>query len=662
MPKAIRSIGYIAAIMFLCLSQVFVAFSQEKRDLLTNTLSRKQIAENLIENHEWINYPTYEDRAAWELLPVVLREAAIEEGEKYLGYDWPIVKASMYLEFTRTGDRSKDAAINNARKKALQALMMAELMEGKGRFLNDLINGVFAFCEQTYWGASAHFYLYGFEGSIANPTTVLPDIEDPIIDLMVGDIAGDLAWTLYFFEEAFDEISPVISRRLRSELRKKVLEPFYDRHDFWWITGWGEGRVNNWTPWCNFNVLTTILLVEDDPIKKQDAVYKTMQSVDLFINSYPDDGSCSEGPSYWAHAGGKMFDYLELLDQSLKGGTGLIFSHPLIGNMGKYIYRSHISDGNYYINFADAPIKISHDPGRIYRYGKQINDSTMMAFAAYLLHGKGVKDQLISGTISERLGNLFKLNDWKDIPAEEPLVKDFYFPDWDVVTAREKEGSSKGFYFTAKGGSNHEQHNHNDVGSFMLYYDGMPVFIDVGVGTYTRETFSPDRYSIWTMQSNYHNLPLINGVAQKAGSDFEASGSNYALKNNWVHYTTDISLAYPAEAAVNRWERTYIFKRNKGLEINDVFELEKNNGKTSVHLMSANPVELIAPGLLETTGEGFTIQTRFDPEKLTASVETILIEDPRLLQNHGEKLYRIVFKWTGEKLKGNVNLTIAAKN
>ena len=38
-----------------------------------------------------------------------------------------------------------------------------------------------------------------------------------------------------------------------------------------------------------------------------------------------------------------------------------------------------------------------------------------------------------------------------------------------------------------------------------------------GVGTYTRQTFSSERYTIWTMQSNYHNLPMINGVPQKYG-------------------------------------------------------------------------------------------------------------------------------------------------
>mgnify|MGYP003633605708 FL=1 len=661
MSIAMPSITHKILLLFLCCSIVFSVYSQENRNLLTNALNRKQVADNLNSTKQWVNFPAYEDRDAWNQISEEVRKAMINEGEAYLDYDWPIVKASMYLEFTRTGDRTKDAAVNSARKKALQALMMAELVEGKGRFLDDLVNGVFAFCEQTYWGASAHFYLYGFEGSIANPTTVLPDIEDPIIDLMVGDIANDLAWTLYYFKDAFDAISPIISRRLSSELKKKVLQPFYERNDFWWITGWGEGRVNNWTPWCNFNVLTVLLLVEDDPIKKQDAVYKSMQSVDLFINSYPDDGSCSEGPAYWAHAGGKMFDYLELLDKALGGKVAPIFDHPLIGDMGKYIYRSHINDGSFYINFADAPIKIKHDPGRIFRYGEKINDPIMEKFAAYLANKRSEKDLVTSGTIGDRIGNVFLLASLKELPAEAPQVEDFYFPDWDVVIARE-EANAKGFYFTAKGGDNDEHHNHNDVGSFMLYYDGKPVFIDVGVGTYTRQTFSPERYSIWTMQSNYHNLPLINGVAQKAGGNFKATGSNYRLKNGQVFFQTNIAPAYPKEAAVKSWERSFEFRRENGLIIKDHFELDKNENSTSFHFMSALPVALKSPGLLEITGEGFEIITHFDQKKLDATIETIAIEDPKLISNHGEQLYRIVFKWKEEKLKGDLKFSISAKD
>ncbi len=33
------------------------------------------------------------------------------------------------------------------------------------------------------------------------------------------------------------------------------------------------------------------------------------------------------------------------------------------------------------------------------------------------------------------------------------------------------------------------------------------------------KTFSGERYTIWTMQSNYHNLPMINDVSAKIWSE-----------------------------------------------------------------------------------------------------------------------------------------------
>ncbi len=87
---------------------------------------------------------------------------------------------------------------------------------------------------------------------------------------------------------------------------------------------------------------------------------------------------------------------------------------------------------------------------------------------------------------------------------------------------RSSEGSAEGLYLAAQGGHNAESHNHNDVGNFIVYADGEPAIIDVGVETYTAKTFSAQRYEIWTMQSAYHNLPTVNGVMQGAGRQFEA--------------------------------------------------------------------------------------------------------------------------------------------
>lgn len=55
-----------------------------------------------------------------------------------------------------------------------------------------------------------------------------------------------------------------------------------------------------------------------------------------------------------------------------------------------------------------------------------------------------------------------------------------------------------------------------------MWVNDTPMLIDAGVGTYTRQTFSSERYTIWTMQSNYHNLPLVNGVPQKYGRKYKA--------------------------------------------------------------------------------------------------------------------------------------------
>lgn len=643
------------ALLIFCLFFAASGQPKNKRNLLSDFHTRKLVNEAITRDFSWISYPVYRDRAAWSKLPDGIRKKTIGQAEKYLEYDWPTVTLSMYLEFSRNGDRTAVDNLNGERGRALQSLVLAELMEGRGRFMDDIVNGVFSFCEQTYWGSSAHFYMYG--GAVSEPTTVVPDLDNPIVDLFAGDRAADLSWVWYFFHEEFDKISPVISRRLKSEIKRKVLDPFYARYDYWWITGWDEGKVNNWNPWCNFNILTSILLIEDNPEKKEDAVYKTMESVDLFINSYPEDGACNEGPSYWGVAGGKMFDYLNLLKINTAGKID-IFENELIKNMGRYIARAYISNGNYYINFADAPFRIGQDGGKIYRFGKNINDPVLAGFGAYLLDKSGFNETGMAGKIGETLENLFNLEGWESHQKTEPLLAEFYFPDLDVALARDQANSTDGFYFAAKGGTNGEGHNHNDVGSFMLYYNGFPVLIDVGVGTYTRETFSSRRYSIWTMQSNYHNLPVINGHGQSPGGNFKAQHSSFLIGTSKVSFSTDIALAYASGANVSKWERSYTLERGKRFVIRDNFRLTANNGDSKVHFMTSVPCQVIEPGLIRFNDENFTLSMKYNSTQMTAEIEKIKIEDNRLRGVFGENVSRLVFQLTGDSLVGQLSFEI----
>ncbi|GAA4445327.1 heparinase II/III family protein [Ravibacter arvi] len=650
-------IGRVGAVVFLLTApgQITSAYTQSEMSPLTTQYSREFISKAIKWDNSWIQYPAYRDRSAWNKIPEATKESLIHQGEQYLDFEWPHIKATDYLLFTRTGDRAKVDDLNRRRDGALNALMMAELTEGKGRFLDDLINGVFSTCQTTYWGSSAHFYLYGYEGGLDNPTTILPDIENPVIDIFGSNTAATLAWIYHFLHDEFDKISPVISQRIRYEINSKILQPYYQRDDFWWLFGRnGDGRVNNWNLWCNLNLLNVIMLMEDDPSRKLEAVYKNLSSVDVFINNYPPDGSCSEGPSYWGAAVGRLFTYLDLLHRMSDGRID-IFKNEKIRDMGRYIYRVYISNGTYYTNYADAPARISQGPERIFRIGQLIEDQVMQSFGVFLKSRSGVDRR---GGAS--LEDLFRPVDWGTVKLAEPLIADYFFPDWDMALARDRQGTNHGFYFSAKGGNNAEQHNHNDVGSFMLYYNGQPVFLDVGVGNYTKETFGKGRYNIWTMQSNYHNLPVINGVGQKNGGNFKATDSKYTASSAKVSFSTDISKAYPTEAKVTSWIRSYTLERGKRFVINDHYRLTENKGGNTVNFMTNLLCSLHGPGVVKLEGKDFLLHMKYDAALLKATIEDFDITDSKLRAGVGEKVSRLVFELQGDQLDGNTEFEVVA--
>ena len=645
-----RKILLILSLLFIAMS----GFSQDNRNLLINNYSRADVAKYSDYNFDWIKYPSYHDRAAWDKISGSKRAATIAEGEKYLGYAWPNILPTMYLEFSRTGNRNViDSAISK-RLSVLRSLFFAELMEGKGRFIDDIVNGLFTYFDQTYWGMSATFYLYEYGDSQSHPKTKLPDDTNPVIDLTVGDVASTISWIWYYLHEEFDKISPVINKRLIKEMREKVLEPYYSRNDFWWITGWNSGNVNNWTPWCSYNVLTSILLLEPDPQKRLDGIYKSMRSVDLFINSYPADGGCSEGPSYWNVAVGHLHNYLTLL-RNLSGGGIDVFQNEIIKEMGRYIYKLYIANGRNYVNFADAPAIINQNGIKILRYGQDISDPELVAFGAFLAEESDNESKPVSGNVGEALADLF--TPLKEVTPKEILVADSYLPNLQVAIGRDVKDSKEGFFFAAKGGNNGEQHNHNDVGSFVLYYNSNPIFIDPGVGTYTRETFSADRYKIWTMQSGYHNLPIINGQMQEAGTNYAASQSSFKSTPKEVVFSTDISQAYPEEAGVSTWVRTYTLLRGKRFIIKDKYELKGTYGKTEIVFMTPLPCKVEQNGVL-LSGKDFQLDLAYPSSIVSCDVEEVKIEDNKLSRVWGDKLYRIKFMLKGSGDKGDIKFEI----
>ena len=210
------------------------------------------------------------------------------------------------------------------------------------------------------------------------------------------------------------------------------------------------------------------------------------------------------------------------------------------------------------------------------------------------------------------------------------------------------------FILPAKGGHNAESHNHNDVGSCILYYNGYPVLIDVGVGIYSKKTFSNQRYEIWTMRSSFHNLPTINGIEQKDGKQFAARATRFNSTKTKASFSVDISGAYPREAKVKEWTRSYTLERGKKITITDHYQLEENNGANTLNFISDLNCRIVTSGIIELSGPGVAMKMKYDPSVLKPCIEIKPTEDKRLFTAWGDHVTRISMGLIKTGLSGNV--------
>jgi hypothetical protein len=273
----------------------------------------------------------------------------------------------------------------------------------------------------------------------------------------------------------------------------------------------------------------------------------------------------------------------------------------------------------------------------------------MQAYGAFLAGKANWEADIPGGNLEATLMNLFRLSEINQAEAREPLISHFFLPDLQVCGGRDTEGSARGFFFAAKGGHNAESHNHNDVGNFILYYNGQPAIIDVGVGTYTGKTFSSQRYEIWTMQSQYHNAPTINGQQQLPGLEYRAKNVAFEKKGRLIRFQADLAGAYPEEAMVQNWYRTFSFERGKALTITEDFRLKSVQGTTSINFMTCLVPEQEADGQVKLKGKEFTLLMKYDPKKTEIRIEEKHIEDARLKNYWGDSVYRLVFVYKKEK-------------
>ena len=626
------------------------AVLEAPHDLLSATYTEVFLESHLVAPGAWHPYPKWSERAAWEAVPGDIRAAVVARAEADQKAGWEALLASTFLDFKRNGNRSRFEDLSFGRRAMLQHLILAECLEGKGRFVDEIANGVWLICEETYWGAPAHL-------GAQKAGVGLPDVSDPIIELFSAETAQLLAWTNYLLGPQLDQVSPLVNQRIKIEVEHKMLKLARQRNDFTWMGLGGrkqEHRLNNWNPWINSNLLVTNLILEDDTKLRIAETVRIARSVDAYWNDYWPDAAEEEGPGYYSRSVLSLFDVIWTLE-SATGNATKTFGNPFLDATGRFILNAHIA-GDDYVAYGDAHRRAAPSGDVLYRFGKAVHDEELEAFGAFYAEktgwnaqGAGLERALQESltSLSRSLPAVLEAAEVRGAKKQDVLVRDAWYPDFGLMTAREKAGSSEGMYVAVLAANNGRSHSHNDTGNFVIYLDGQPVAIDVGVEQYTAKTFGRDRYSIWTMQSAYHNLPTVDGVMQQSGLEFEATNRKYETDDRHATVSFDIAQAYPKEAGVKKWVRTVTLDRlQHRIEIEEDFELERPEEVTlSIITPRKTMSDKIGVVYLSPLADGGRAAFLSFPDiGLKQDVETIELTDAGLRESWGNEIYRILLK------------------
>ena len=547
---------------------------------------------------------------------------------------WPLLTASDWLDFTRTGNRERFEASYMKRRRMLNAFAMAEYAKADSKHMDRIIDGIMLLCEESGWQLPAHnTYIRD------TPCHPLPDNSRPVIDLFAAETGAQLATLKYLFGKKINKISPLINDRIKKELSWRIIKPYLEEH-FWWM-GNGDEPMCNWTAWCTQNILLTVFLSPCDEATKQAVVRKAAVSLDAFLKDYGEDGACEEGILYYRHAGLCLFGALDILAQVAPQAFAPLWQNPKIRNIAEFVAHMHVQNDRYF-NFADSSARAGYCGAREYLFGKAVGSDMLQDFALNSWQQDPAPDLPDEVNLHYRLLAAHWRFLTQEIDNPAPIIEDHYYPSIGLMTARDDH-----YALAVKAGNNGDSHNHNDVGSFILYKNNKPFLIDIGVETYSAKTFSKDRYDIWTMQSIYHNLPHFNGIGQMDGEAYAARDVKVQLDDDICSMEMDLADTYPQIAGLKSYRRTMRLIKGHGVEMIDEFE---GTRPPTLSLMLAEKPDILNKqiiiakvGKIEISGGGIP------------KFETIDITDPRLLAAWPDSLYRILVPMAGTRLRLFIN-------
>jgi Heparinase II/III-like protein len=599
--------------------------------------------------------PSIERRNAWTQADPITIERILAAAADDLGRPWPDALGSLFARYVRDGDRATyERAVSDRQERLTRAVVAAAVTE-EPAWIDEAADGVVVLCEQSTWSLPAHDDAHPRRGF------VLPDVASPYLDLVAGEIVAQLAVADRILGPRWDESWPGLRERIRYEAELRVFTPFETRDDLWWLGYWRD--VNNWNPWILGNVILAAVLLLDDADRVARLLARALDSLDRYVAELPADGAIDEGVAYWWNGAGRMLEMLDTVAAVTGGGldaTGI----PVVAEVLRFPMRMHLG-GAWYVNVADGWARSrGHEPWQLpFRWGGLTRDARVTEWARAARRPDAPVAEAAGGL--PRLVRALTDAAWRDaVPAAAPLPEAVWLPSVQVLVRRAAAGSATGLALAAKGGTNDENHNHKDLGSFLVAAGGRQLLVDVGKPTYTAQTFGAERYLIRAMQSGWHSAPAPFGLEQGEGPAFAARviappqgepgsarpSDRDAEAGRSAEFELELAGAYPLPAG-DSWRRTFRFGASDAgadcIEVVDRWRLTED-GAHRIHLIAGGEVTP-AGDAVEVAADGRRIRIAADDGSapVPPSLEVWELDDPELVAVWGPRLTRLVFEVGG---------------
>jgi len=551
------------------------------------------------------------DRQAWQAVAKAPQfKRVVREAERLMARPIPETTDELYLEFSQTGNRTRYQRVWSQRHSRFPALVLAECIENRGRFVPAIEEAIRAVCEEKTWVYPAHDRsLRNFRGEAIE------------IDLGSAATSWNLATADYWLG---DVLSQETRDLVRSELERRCFGPLESyvqkgKPRLWWATG-----TNNWNAVCLAGVTGAAVANIESPQRRAFFIAAAEKYVQYFLKGFTPDGYCSEGLGYWNYGFGHYVLLAETIHQATAGRADLL-EEPSVRQIARFGVRMEVLPG-VYPAFADCHVSSRPDTrltaflSRRFAWGLDAIEGRGLLLAA------GPSSSLFTLGIYGCENSASRVAAAEASTSEQPLRD--WFPDAGILICRPRPGSARGLGVALKGGHNAEHHNHNDVGSFVVALAGKTPLVDPGSEVYTARTFSGERYASGVLNSFGHPVPIVAGELQARGRSAAAKVLKAEFTDEQDTLVLDMSAAYKVEG-LKKLQRSFVFSRKGAgcLVVSDQIELASPQSFATALVTFSDWKESSGPGRLLVGSGSAAVAVRVDAGGEEFSVEAERIEE-----------------------------------